>query len=911
MKFKLVVLAFCLLFVGSTAFSETYYLPHVGLGSYGSGSDSYGFTTTFVFFNNTTTNANVTLKLTNDDGTPMSATIPELGTKSTFSFVLPQAATLIYETDNSGDVRSGAATITTDNPIGVSSIFTLYNNNTGNFVTEVGVANSNPVNNFVIPAQVTANGAITTTLALFNPGSSNSALTLSLKNEDGTSVGSVSDYPLAAGQHKAVYLFGQGQLFPDITSFTGTITISSSAAISAMALRQNAPSAALTYTSIPVVEASSGKTQINLAQFADGSAFKTTFMIFNLSSSAANVTIALKNDDGSAFPVTIGATTNDTFTYSLGAGQSRFLQTNGTGSATGASGAGAAIITSNVKIGAAGLFTQYNGDGSFNTEAGVQDSPTYTSLTLPIDSKPAQDPDTQANIGSDTGIALFNPTSSDITLNPIFLDQDGLSTTANAITLPAHGHYANFFGSIFPDMGVIQGSFNLSGLASGISVMTLRMNLSPFSMTSLPVIDGATAGFTNPSTGAGGTRTGVILPNVAVTANTTTINRSLMWGYGLTVTTAGFPTGGFAAVEAISTSGRIYTPYISTVNTIYVSPGVFTVRVLGTIGTSNSVNGIWLTYTVPDLVTVTAATTVTPTIPSPTLYNVTGTISGIANISSATGSKLVFISTDSGPEKYTVYCDQTSGSFTQQFPPGTYIAAIQAQGFGSSSGTENADFYNIGTFTVEDGDMNVDLALPDFAALSGSASFTGNIPSSVTIRAADNSLPPSFNGSNYIKFANTATALVDSGYHLEKYVTPSVWTAPTTGFTGAYDMSLVKGGDYQLTLSYLVYDSASTTAASGTITYTPSMNEVILAGDGTFNFTNIPSSPQLVTLTGSFGTTVYSHVIAVSTSLRGMPNMTYRAETIAAGTTGTWTLKVPKGNYRVYLPSFGTPFVVP
>lgn len=305
MKFKLVVLAFCLLLAGSTAFAaSTYYLPHVGLGSYTSGGNSYGFTTTFVFFNNTTTNASITLRLTNDDGTPMSATIPELGTKSTFEFVLPQAATLIYETDISGTVRSGAATVTSDSAIGVSGIFTLYNNNTGNFITEVGVGVSNLMKNFVIPAQATSNGAITTGLALFNPGASSSTITASLKNEDGTSAGNTS-LTLGAGRHRAVYL---NELFSSIASFTGTLTISSTADISAMSLRQNAPSAALCYTSIPVVEAASGKTSINLAQFADSAEYKTTFMIFNLSTSAANVTIALTKDDGSAFPVTIGST---------------------------------------------------------------------------------------------------------------------------------------------------------------------------------------------------------------------------------------------------------------------------------------------------------------------------------------------------------------------------------------------------------------------------------------------------------------------------------------------------------------------------------------------------------------------------------------------------------------------------
>jgi len=212
--------------------------------------------------------------------------------------------------------------------------------------------------------------------------------------------------------------------------------------------------------------------------------------------------------------------------------------------------------------------------------------------------------------------------------------------------------------------------------------------------------------------------------------------------------------------------------------------------------------------------------------------------------------------------------------------------------------------------------MNVDLALPDFAVLSGTADFAGGgLPAAATIRAADSSIPTSLDARDYIKYANTTAAAVNNGYRLNQYFTPSVWTSPTTGFTGAYDMKLAKGGDYQLTLSYAVYAGTSVTVASGTATYTPTMNEVTLNGDGTFNFTNIPSLTSLVTLTGKLtstdGTTaIYgANVIAVSTSLTGKSNLTYRA-TALTDSTGVWTLKVPKGNYRVYLPSFGTPFVV-
>jgi hypothetical protein len=491
-------------------------------------------------------------------------------------------------------------------------------------------------------------------------------------------------------------------------------------------------------------------------------------------------------------------------------------------------------------------------------------------------------------------------------LFPIFLDQDGLSTTAGKITLAAYGHYADFFGTIFPNMGAIQGSFTLSGLSSGVAAMALRMNLSPFSMTSLPVIEGATPGFVYSTAAVGGTASGAIISNVAVTGDKT-YNKQIYWGYRLPVVVTGYPTSGSGInqVQAISTSGRTYKPYtVAASSSLYVAPGVYKIRTAGWMGTSTSVSGTWLSYTSPDLVTVTATTsTANITIPAMTTYTVAGTIAGVDKISSATGSQMVFISTDDSPTQYTVYCSQTNGSFSQAMPAGTYVAGIQALGFGSTTGTENMGFLNIGTFTVS-GDMTVDnLAIPDSPALSGTASFVGGAPAqgAVTITAKDSTAP-----------------VIDStaGNLYAPYITSSTWTSNTASgaFAGPYDMQLIANRDYNMSLAYSLYASTSTTVASGVVTYTPLLNDVTLDGNGVFDFANIPAPSALVTLSGkltnSLGNVSGATVTAVATSLTGAPNSVYRA-TGTTATDGTWSMKVPRGNYRLYLSSYGTPFVVP
>jgi hypothetical protein len=503
MKIRLVVLAFLLFLAGSTAFSaSTYYIPHFAVGAIGNGS----FHTTFVFFNNQSESSDVTLSLTGDNGAALSATISGMGTHSAFSFSLAGGATKILQATSSGNLQAGAATITSDLAIGVSGIYSEYDSNE-KFVTEVGVENSNPLNNFIIPVQI-SDSTINTGLALFNPSTESSSITASLKNTDGTSAGNV-DFTLSAGQHLAAYL-NSSNLFPDITSFNGTLTIQSSEAVSAVTLRQNTPATTDYYTSFPVVSASSTKSTFYVPHVADGSTtggagYKTTFMIFNLSTSTADnayVTLKFTNNDGAAFPVTftgVTATTNSNiYTISLGAGQSAFMETDGS---TNPITTGAAVITCvnsatyigaggpSVPIGVAAYYTQYDDEWNFQTEVGVLDSPALPSFTLPIDSKVPSDSTTPT---FDTAIALFNPGKSTISITPAFLDANGVVTTSTTmITLMASGHYAGYFNELFPGLGAVQGSLVISSAPTMISAVTLRNNWGPVGWTSLPVTSGA------------------------------------------------------------------------------------------------------------------------------------------------------------------------------------------------------------------------------------------------------------------------------------------------------------------------------------------------------------------------------------------------------------------------------------
>jgi hypothetical protein len=906
MKLKLAVLVFCLLFLGSTAFSSsTYYIPQVAIGAYtGADQQTYGYRTTFVFFNNTSSSSTVAMSLAADDGTEMTENISGLGTNSTFSFLLGPGSTRIYQTDSSGSIHTGAATITSDSDIGVSGIYTISKVATGQFVTEVGVQATSLMSNFAIPVQVTANGAVTTGLALYNPNTSNSTITLSLKNTNGTSAGANVQLTLAAGKHTAFYITDKFSSINN-TAFSGMLTVQSSAAISAVTLRQNAPSN-VTYTSIPVVPTSSTQTTFNLAHLADGqiggTPYKTTFMLFNFSGSSATVTIAPSNDDGTALTLSMTDGSATGSNYTIAAGASKFLQTNGAANAQ-----GAAIITSNVPIGAAALFTEYNNDQSFNTEAGVQDSAVLTNFTLPVDSQVPLD-GTATIVG--TAFAFFNPTSSSVTLTPTYLDEDGLKATGSPITLQPHAHQAKYFNEMFSNLGFVKGSLAFAG-SSGVSAMVLRANAAPFNMTSLSAVSGTAPGLSWATSGSYAV-TKAIYTDIT---KDLTINRTLNYADVLTVSWSGYAapsTNNPMQAQAISqSSGRIYRPKtdINTATTssgLYVPKGTFRVRTMGWLPNSTAASGIYATYTT-DPFLFTSTTTQNVNVVAPATYNVSGTIADYGSLGITTSAALSFFSTASSDShgQYLVYCSTDEhGAFAQNMPAGDYIAVLKAPNIGTTvpGATENLGL-KIGTFSVTGDDTIVnDLTIPTIATLSGTANFAGGSPlGPFTITAADNSLP----NLGYINSKLNAYP----GYYSSYYPPNTTWTKDTFG--GAYSESI--GGDghnYNLSYSFLVYNSTGTSV--GTACYSPSSGAAVpVTGTAaSYNFDTLPSLPSLVTLSGTVNSatgsaSTYTTVIVRSDSIIGVdgniiPGLSYYATT-PVDTSGHFNLSVlPGHNYQVY-----------
>jgi hypothetical protein len=848
MKIRLLVLSFLIFFTASAAFSaSTYYLPQVAIGSFGTG----GFCTSFVFFNNQTTVVEVSLSLTDDAGDPLVVTLPGLGTDSTFAFTLETGESRFYQTDiagSRGPLKAGAAVVTSEAPIGVSAIFTIVDPQ-GNFVTETGVGNSELLTEFVIPVQAIGNYA--TGLALLNPGVQDSSYTAILTDKDGSEL-SRTTRTLAAGHHLAIYV--AGDLFPDIADAEGILTIVSSVPISAMTLRQNAPP--LSYTSCPVVSKSSAQTTFHLAQVVNGTypgqSYRTSFLLFNISTNPANVSISLTRDDGTPFEVAIpGLATNSTFQFMIEAGKSLFLQTDGTGDVD----RGGAVITSDVPIGATGIFTVYDGDKNFVTEAGIGDSPILTDFTLPID-KTGQ---------FDTGIALFNPGSSNVTATIRFLSSDGENLEATKqILLAANGHSASFFSQIFPEADSLQGSFAISA-PGGVAPLTVRMNFIPYGVTSLPVVSGSSPGRSLGPT-AGDPRPASL--NGLNATSDVVFNKTLRPGYHLSGKVQGsvFP----QTVTALSGSS-IYTDIVGFFPTDYdmvLPAGTYTVKTTVATATSGLYEGTFIEYTYPSPIQVSQDITLDLNITLPSFFTVSGSISGMNKIPGSDSSfQLSLISTDN---TIIGYCTVTNGSYNTSLPAGDYAVGITASGVSLGGLFEDLGIFNIGTLHI-DGDTTRNFTIPDLATLSGVASFPGILPGEVTFTATDTSL-----ASDFSLISRTTILPISSG------------------FTGAYQMLLAKDRIYSVSVSYPLSD--------GNILFPSTASAVELKEDSTYNLI-LPALPEEVQISGKVvdktGTELADvTVAATSVSLTEAPDAGFAA-TSTTDSNGNYSITVPSGKYQL------------
>lgn len=222
---------------------KSFNLPHIANGG--------GIKTQFVIFS-LGLGGTVNLSLNDDNGAGLEASLSNGETASSFQLELPANGAIFVETTGAGELAAGSARIESDVPVGLSSIFSLLDDE-GNITVEAGVGDAPLRTSFTLP--VDQSGGFRTGVALQNVSATEEAnVEFTYYNESGNPVGNLR-YQIAAPApipplgHVALFVDEIG--FEDVSGTKGQLAVTSDIPLAAIGLRQGA--AAGTLTTLPVL----------------------------------------------------------------------------------------------------------------------------------------------------------------------------------------------------------------------------------------------------------------------------------------------------------------------------------------------------------------------------------------------------------------------------------------------------------------------------------------------------------------------------------------------------------------------------------------------------------------------------------------------------------------------------------
>ena len=216
--------------------ATTYYFPHLAVGA--------RWQTTITYINYSSQQVSCQTEFLSDHGSPLMVSFADRGTVISRTDVLPPGGSLHEETnvELSTPLARGWARATCTGPLKASLLFRLHDSE-GVTTGEAAVnATTVPATRFVTFAEQ-GEGQFGTGVAYANPSATSALVTFTAKDADGETLVSV-DRTLLPGGHDAqnmAPLFG-------LTSFTGSIEVTSSEPIVSLSLNNEA---APVFSSLP------------------------------------------------------------------------------------------------------------------------------------------------------------------------------------------------------------------------------------------------------------------------------------------------------------------------------------------------------------------------------------------------------------------------------------------------------------------------------------------------------------------------------------------------------------------------------------------------------------------------------------------------------------------------------------
>ena len=223
--------------------STTYYFPHLAVGA--------SWQTTITYINYSPEEVSCQTDFISDHGTPLMVSFAGLGTVVSRTDVLPPGGSVHQETnvDLSAPLAPGWALANCSGPVKASLLFRRRNSE-GAPTAEAGVnATAVPATRFVTFAEQ-GEGQFGTGVAYANPSDTSATVTFTARDTAGEVLPSVNR-TLSPGGHAAD---GMSELF-DLTSFTGSIEVTSTEPIVSLSLNFEADPV---FSSLPPGETPAG-----------------------------------------------------------------------------------------------------------------------------------------------------------------------------------------------------------------------------------------------------------------------------------------------------------------------------------------------------------------------------------------------------------------------------------------------------------------------------------------------------------------------------------------------------------------------------------------------------------------------------------------------------------------------------
>ena len=407
---------------------QIYYFPHLAVGA--------SWQTTITYINHSPEEVTCQTDFISDHGTPLMVSFAGLGTVDSRPDVLPPGGSVHQETnvDLSAPLAPGWALANCSGPVKASLLFRRHNSE-GVPTAEAGVnATAVPATRFVTFAEQ-GEGQFGTGVAYANPSATAALVTFTARDTAGEVLASV-DRELLPGGHDA---HGMAEFF-DLTSFTGSIEVTSTEPIVSLSLNFEADPV---FSSLPPGEldaSAQGSTTYYFPHLAVGASWQTTITYINYSPEEVTCQTDFISDHGTPLMVSFAALgTVVSRPDVLPPGGSIHQETNVDLNASLAPGWARANCSGPVK--ASLLYRLHNSEGAPTAEAGVN------ATAVPATRFVTFAEQGEGQFG--TGVAYANPSAISVPVTFTARDTAGEVLASVVRTLLPGGHDAHGMGSLF------------------------------------------------------------------------------------------------------------------------------------------------------------------------------------------------------------------------------------------------------------------------------------------------------------------------------------------------------------------------------------------------------------------------------------------------------------------------------